>query len=231
MTLARFSASRSPTKWCKIVFEVHVIYEKWDTRFDIQKLRDHLEKHILPLESVQQSMAFGGWSVLSSNGSYKDGWLMGHTVITAEMSKEAVYESLKSVGFSRIENYKHPTEICFDYLKEVADFLLSSGLNPRRMRMIRLTKGMNSSWHRDGPDNRYFVRLHVPIITNDGCIFETEEGSAHLPADGSSYFLKVNRMHRVSNRGDADRFHLVMDVYDTVGVSQHHRYDGDINDR
>ncbi|MBN8540660.1 MAG: aspartyl/asparaginyl beta-hydroxylase domain-containing protein [Deltaproteobacteria bacterium] len=208
-----------------------MIYEKWDTRFDIQKLREHLEKHILPLESVQQSSSFGGWSVLSSNGSYKDGWLMGHKVIASEMSKEALNENLKNEGFLEIENYKHPTEICHGYLKEVADFLLSSGLNPRRLRMIRLTKGLRSSWHRDGPDNRYFVRLHVPIITNEGCIFETEEGSVHLPADGASYFLKVNRMHRVSNSGDADRFHLVMDVWDTGGVTQHHRFDGDINDR
>jgi hypothetical protein len=172
---------------------------------------------------VQQSPSFGGWAVLSSNGEYKDGWLMGHKVIASEMSKEALNENLKKVGFTEIENYKHPTEICHGYLQEVAEFLLSSGLNPRRMRVIRLTKGMSSSWHRDGPDNRYFVRLHVPIITNDGCIFETEEGASHLPADGSSYFLKVNRMHRVSNRGDTDRFHLVMDVWDTAEVSEHHR--------
>jgi hypothetical protein len=208
-----------------------VIYEKWDTRFDIKKLREHLEKHILLLESVQQSPAFGGWSVLSSTGEYKDGWLKGHTVVTSDISKADLGEKLKAVGFTEIENYKHPTEICSGYLKEVAEFLLSSGLNPRRMRVIRLTKGLSSIWHRDGPDNRYFVRLHVPIITNDGCIFETEEGSAHLQADGSSYFLKVNRMHRVSNSGDADRFHLVMDVWDTNGVSQHHRFDGDIADR
>lgn len=213
-----------------------MIYEKWETGFDIQKLRAHLEKYVLPLESVQQSPSFGGWSVLSSNGDFRDGWLMGHKVIASEMSKEVFFEKLKKAGFTEIENYKHPTEICHGYMKEVADFLLSSGLNPRRMRVIRLTKGMSSIWHRDGPDNRYLVRLHVPIITNEGCIFETEEGSAHLPADGSSYFLKVNRMHRVSNGGDADRFHLVMDVWDTERVSQHHRYqhhrsDGDQSDR
>ncbi len=208
-----------------------MIYEKWETRFDIKKLCDHLEKYVLPLESVQQSVSFGGWSVLSSNGDYKDGWLMGHKVISSEMSKEALNENLKKVGFTEIENYKHPTEICHGYLKEVADFLLASGVNPRRMRLIRLTKGMSSSWHRDGPDNRYFVRLHVPIITNSGCVFETDEGSAHMPADGSSYFLKVNRMHRVSNRGEADRFHLVMDVWDTAGVSTGHRFDGSMSDR
>lgn len=208
-----------------------MIFEKWETKFDIEKLRDHLEKFVLPLESVQQSPSFGGWSVLSSNGDYKDGWLMGHKVISAEMTKEMLNENLKKAGFNSIETYKHPTQICHGYLKEVADFLLQSGLNPRRMRLIRLTKGMSSSWHRDGPDNRYFVRLHVPIITNPGCLFETEEGPGHLAADGSSYFLKVNRMHRVSNQGDADRFHLVMDVWDTNGVSQYHRFDGDMNDR
>jgi hypothetical protein len=212
-----------------------LIYEKWDTRFDIARLQEHVEKYVLPLESVQQSPSFGGWSVLSSDGSYKDGWLMGHKVISSEMSKESLDQNLKNIGFRKIEEYKQPTEICHGYLKEVMDFLLGSGLNPRRARIIRLTKGMRSSWHRDGPDNRYFVRLHVPIITNSGCIFEAQESDAtevaHMPADGSSYILRVNRMHRVSNNGDADRFHLVMDVWDTRGITKHHRYDASLDER
>jgi hypothetical protein len=108
------------------------------------------------------------------------------------------------------------------------DFLMQSGLSPRRARIIRLSKGLRSSWHRDGPDNLYFVRLHIPIITNPGCIFEAKDADvtevAHMPADGSSYILRVNRMHRVSNLGTEDRFHLVMDVWDTVGLTQHHRF-------
>jgi len=212
-----------------------LIYERWDTRFDIARLKAHVEKYVLPLESVQQSPSFGGWSVLSSDGSYKDGWLMGHKVIATEMTKESLDQNLKKIGFRNIEEYKLPTEICHGYLKEVMDFLLQSGLNPRRARIIRLTKGMRSSWHRDGPDNRYFVRLHVPIITNPGCIFEAQEGEntevAHMPADGSSYILRVNRMHRVSNNGTDDRFHLVMDIWDTAGITAHHRYDGSLEDR
>lgn len=208
-----------------------MIYEKWGAKFDIKKLQEHLLNHVLPLPPVEQSKSFGGWSVLSSNGSYQDGWHMGHKVIKDQMEGAVLDKELEGIGAKSIMEYKVPTEICHGYLKEVMDTLLPSGLHPRRARITRLTKGLHSSWHRDGPDNRYFVRLHIPIITNPGCIFEAEENgqheSAHMPADGSCYIIKVNRMHQVRNEGTEDRFHLIMDVWDTEGLTKHHRYISD----
>lgn len=199
-----------------------MIYERWDKLFDIEKLQAHLRDHVLPLEPVRQSPSFGGWSVLSANGSYRDGWQQGHKVLTAETTLEQARENLSGVGLKRPHEYKVPTEICHGYLLDLISELEQAGLYPRRARIIRLTPGMGSSWHRDCPDHHDAVRLHIPIITNEGCFFETETGRAHLPADGNAYFLRVNRMHRVMNNGTEYRYHFVADIRDTRHVSQFH---------
>jgi hypothetical protein len=188
------------------------IYTQWKTDFDVALLRQHLEQHVLPLEPVQQAAGFGGWSVLSSNGDYRDGWAQGHRVIEAGMNALELKLEVQSVGMKPLDQYVRPTQICHSYMADVIEFFRSKSLNPRRARIIRLSHGQSSSWHRDAPDNVPLIRLHVPIVTNSGCFFATEHGRAHLPADGSSYFLRVNRMHCVTNEGKSDRFHVVIDV-------------------
>lgn len=189
-----------------------MISEKWDTRFDIGKLREHLEKYVLPLEPVRQSTAFGGWSIQSSNGSYKDGWHLGSVALDDKMSVEEIKKFIESIGLKPISDYVRPTEICHGYLKFLIDFLAENKLDPRRARVTKLSPGQSSVWHRDAPDNYPLVRLHIPIVTNPECRFETEAGCVHLPADGSSYFLPVNRMHRVVNDGSTERYHIIVDV-------------------
>lgn len=200
-----------------------MIFERWDTKFEIEKLREHLEKYIFPLEPVRQSPSFGGWSVLSSNGSYQDGWAMGHIEISPQMTPEAILAGMRKAGLKSISEYTLPTEICHGYLLDVIRYFHEQGLLFARARIIQLVAGLESSWHRDAPDSIPLVRLHVPIVTNSECFFEVEGDRAHLPADGSSYFIRVNRLHRVVNRGVSHRYHLVMDVKDQIGLSQYHR--------
>lgn len=182
--------------------------------FDVGLLRDHIEKYVKPLEPIKQSSSFGGWSVLSADGTYKDGWHMGHVLIDKDAASEAIYDGLAKMGARPTSEYVYPTEICHGYMAEVIESIRSLNLNPRRARIIRLTAGLASSWHRDWPEHSRFVRLHVPIITNTGCFFEVEGDREHLPATGQAYLLRVNRLHRVVNQGHDDRYHLVMDVDD-----------------
>ncbi len=159
---------------------------------------------------------------MSSNGDYKDGWQQGHILLDPNSSQELRNE-VKSTINKKFSEYTVETDICVGYLKTVVEKIRSYGLNPCRARIICLTAGQASSWHRDAPATRYAVRLHVPIVTNQGCYFETREEREHLPADGSAYFIYVNREHRVVNEGDQDRFHLVMDVVDRNAISKFHR--------
>jgi len=215
-----------------------LIFEKLDTQFDCQRLWDHIQAHAFPLPIIQQAPSFGGWSVLSSNGSYSDGFQMGHVAVTPKASSSAaamttsssvpseteILAHLDKIGFKAVTEYCVPTELCHGYMKEVVDRLTAMKLAPCRVRIIRLTRGMSSVWHQDGPENGYFVRIHIPIITNPACFFEISGDKSHMAADGSSYFVHVNRMHRVTNGGDQDRYHIIADVTDTAGVSKFHRF-------
>ena len=201
-----------------------MIYETWNVKFDIDKLRQHLDKYVLPLESTHQSQAFGGWSVLSSTGSHKDGWHKGHMLYDKSVDPEAVRQSLEKLNIKRASEYNVPTEICHGYLQEVMKTISSYNLMPHRARIIQLAAGTSSVWHVDASPETYSVRLHIPIKTNSECFFETETERAHLPADGSAYFIHVNRLHRVINGGTENRYHIVIDVRDQDGITQHHRY-------
>ena len=203
-----------------------MVSELWSQqKFDIERLKSHFREFVLPLEPVYQSPAFGGWSVLSSNGSYKDGWHRGHRLFNEDEKKtEQVKDAFIKAGIKRSQEYVVPTEICHGYLQEVMSQLSSHGLNPCRVRIIQLAAGMSSIWHRDYADHEYGVRLHIPIITNSGCFFETETEREHLVADGSAYFIAVNRVHRVINEGSTHRYHIVGDVKDTQGITKYHRY-------
>lgn len=191
----------------------------------MDRLISHLKEHVLPLEPERQSDAFGGWSVWSSNGSYRDGWQQGHRILAQNhLTEEERRRELTKLGLASPLDFRKPTEICHGYLAEVLKTIDLAGLYPRRARIIQLSPHSSSSWHRDAPDHIYMVRLHIPILTNPGCFFETETERAHLPADGRAYFLFVNGMHRVVNDGDTPRYHLVVDVNDTKKVTQHHQY-------
>lgn len=64
-----------------------------------------------------------------------------------------------------------------------------------------------NSWHRD-PE----PRLHIPIVTNPGCLFVVNHHCTHLPADGSVYFTDTRGYHTAMNGGDHARVHLVAAV-------------------
>ena len=65
------------------------------------------------------------------------------------------------------------------YFKEVYDEL-SKRFKLGRVRILLKEPRSTLSWHRD-PE----PRLHIPIITNPGCIMVIDKVAQHMPADGS----------------------------------------------
>jgi hypothetical protein len=55
------------------------------------------------------------------------------------------------------------------------------------------------------------VRIHVPVQTNPGVEFYLD-GERLALTEGNTYYVNVNLPHRVSNRGSAERLHLVIDA-------------------
>ena len=71
------------------------------------------------------------------------------------------------------------------------------------------------SWHRD-PE----MRLHIPIITNEGCRMVIENTSFHMPSNGNGYITDNTKYHNFFNGSEFDRVHLVATVLE-------HGCDGD----
>tara|TARA_B100001123_G_scaffold154182_1_gene178617 strand:+ start:4966 stop:5556 length:591 start_codon:yes stop_codon:yes gene_type:complete len=104
-------------------------------------------------------------------------------------------------------NEKAYTEFVKDfektYFKEVYE-KLSNKFKLGRVRILLKQPRSTLSWHRD-PE----PRLHIPIITNPGCIMVIENVAKHLPADGSVYITNNIKYHNAFNGGEENRVHLV----------------------
>ena len=94
------------------------------------------------------------------------------------------------------------------YFKKVFD-VISSKYKLGRVRILLKEPRSTLSWHRD-PE----PRLHIPIITNPGCLMVIENVAKHLPADGSVWITNNTKYHNAFNGGEENRIHLVACVLD-----------------
>ena len=76
-----------------------------------------------------------------------------------------------------------------------------------RLRILLLEPRNCLSYHRD-PE----PRLHLPILTNPGCLFITDNFCTHLPANGTVYYTNTTRYHTALNGGESNRVHLVATI-------------------
>lgn len=201
-----------------------MVYEKIPFTVDVEQLQKFYAAQVKPLPPMMSNTYWGGWSIMSPSGDYKDGWQSGHKCFSGSMG-EAVWDVEKAhkLGFRPRMEHKVPTQLCTGYVLQVVQQIAQLGFNPRRARWSLLTAGGMSALHQDFLSDDCAVRLHIPIITNPGCVFVSRGEEEHIPADGSIYLVKVNCMHQVINRGREDRVHIIMDVWDSQWVSQHHR--------
>ena len=94
------------------------------------------------------------------------------------------------------------------YFKEVYD-VISSRYKLGRVRILLKEPRSTLSWHRD-PE----PRLHIPIITNPGCLMVIDNVAKHMPADGSVWITNNTKYHNAFNGGEENRIHLVACVLD-----------------
>jgi hypothetical protein len=94
----------------------------------------------------------------------------------------------------------------------IARFIASLGCPVMSARLLNLRRGATIKSHRDA-DLAFEsgeARLHLPIVTNPGVEFFVEDERIVMDA-GTCWYINANLTHRVANRGDADRIHLVVD--------------------
>ena len=94
------------------------------------------------------------------------------------------------------------------YFKEVFD-VLKSKYKLGRVRILLKEPRSTLSWHKD-PE----PRLHIPILTNPGCLMVIDNVAKHMPADGSVWITNNTKYHNAFNGGEENRIHLVACVLD-----------------
>ena len=176
-----------------------------DLKFDILNLREAL-KQVLSRKEYDDAAGTKYIAGISLNQIPED-----PDSIKGENVKGIYWTKPDSSGkeakrAKRIDETKY-TEFVKDledtYFKEVYD-ILSKKFKLGRVRILLKEPRSTLSWHRD-PE----PRLHIPIITNPGCIMVIEEVAKHLPADGSAWLTNNTKYHNFFNGGEEDRVHLV----------------------
>ena len=180
-------------------------YKIEDLKFDILKLRKALKQVLLRKEydDAVGTKYIAGISLNQIPGDPDS--IKGENVKGIYWTKPDS-SGKEAVRAKRIDETKY-TEFVKDledtYFKEVYD-ILSKKFKLGRVRILLKEPRSTLSWHRD-PE----PRLHIPIITNPGCIMVIEEIAKHLPADGSAWVTNNMKYHNFFNGGEENRIHLV----------------------
>ena len=216
-------------------------YEKLNLEIDIEKLKREVADSVFTLgEKVVQGKeyetprynGFGGWSILSRTADWQDGWEAiqlenGDKLENFLPTKELIVKSYKHFNIAHSLEYDKPTQCYVGEIKKVIDKIKDLGLEPKRVRIACLKAGSKSLVHKDADTTEYMARLHIPLWTNKKCVHICQGENLHMPADGSAYMMWVNLWHQIRNDSTEDRYHLIMDAYDTKKITQHFKYEGD----
>lgn len=172
---------------------------------------DKLKQQVREIERKEKMFpasggSWGGWSVMSRTGSYKDGWAEGHRLL------EQGVEASKLVGGFCSGDFTRYTDVATRELIFCCEQARVKKLLPSRARLTQLRPGDETDWHRDAPEENLFHRLHFVIETNENAIFKTGNDVHHL-AERRTYLLNVNDWHSVHNFGPTPRTHLIMDIH------------------
>ena len=184
-------------------------FQKQDLKFDITRLKQSYKEIIKTKKFEDAGVSnFGAISLTQIPGdpeSIKGSNARGVFWTKPDQSGKEVsrdvniYEESYSEFIKEYEN---------TYFKEVYD-ILSSQYKLGRVRILLKQPRSTLSWHRD-PE----PRLHIPIITNPGCIMVIDKVAQHMPADGSVWITNNTKYHNAFNGGEEDRIHLVACVLD-----------------
>ena len=176
-----------------------------DLTFDLSKLKDGL-KEVLKIKEYDTGGGIPHFAGICLNQ------IPGKPQSTMGSNARGVYwtkpdQSGKEQSRDTLINESAYTEFVKDfkhtYFKEVYE-KLSKKFKLGRVRILLKEPRSTLSWHRD-PE----PRLHIPIITNPGCLQVIENVAKHLPADGSVWITNNTKYHNAFNGGEEDRVHFV----------------------
>lgn len=219
-----------------------MFYEKLDCiKFDYDQLLADVKKYVFPLgqQVIQgeeyetpQYHGFGGWSLTSRTGDWRDGWEFfqndeGEAMEVYFPKDDNNYKALKFFNIAMSMEHKNPTQGYQGEIARVIDQIAELGFYPRRVRVSCLRAGSKSLVHKDAGEHDYMARIHIPLITNPKCVFICDGTDLYMEP-GNAYMVWVNTWHQIRNDSTEDRYHIIMDAYDTRHITENFKYMGDI---
>lgn len=173
-----------------------------DFQIDIEELARFYTNTVAKIPPLlsDNGADFEGWAITSRDGSITDG---------VKMARGEKNISIKEAT--------KPTSLYVGAIKAALEKLEHSGLQPYRVRIMRLNnKGNEMRFHQDCAEKESW-RVHIPIVTNENCFFEwrLDNGQIeriHMPADGRAFLVRVDKVHRAVNLNKEmfQRVHMIM---------------------
>jgi hypothetical protein len=168
---------------------------KFDRAYDVGRMKTDLE---VALQMGVQHM---------NRGDYHDGGWRAVPLYAVDGRTDA--QALRWAGW---DAHYDKTEILRQcpYLEEIVDGFKCP---KERVRLLRLEPGKNINTHPDLGDGWAMgkVRLHIPIITHDEVYFYVDEQRV-IMNPGELWYCDFTHPHRVHNRSDIARVHMVLDL-------------------
>ena len=184
-------------------------YQVPNLKFDILRLRSDLEivlkKRKFNSPGVTHFGAISLNQIPNDENSIKGNNIRGkYWTIADETGKEVA----RDIDIDESKYTQLVPEFEKTYFKDVFE-ILSKKFKLGRVRLLLKEPRSTLSWNRD-PE----PRLHIPIITNPGCLMVIDNVAKHMPADGSVWVTNNTKYHNAFNGGEENRIHLVACVLD-----------------
>lgn len=153
---------------------------------------------------------YGGWTLLSDSGDYRDGWQQGKAYEAQGRHFEKLGAHDTQTALTELSQYPEAQKALYNFS------LL--GLKPIRTRMAEIESGGKLNWHIDPPHPAFKVRwrAHLVVVTNESAKFkwratpEAEVREFSLPADGHLYLVRIDVQHCVESK-EGVRVHIISD--------------------
>lgn len=185
-------------------------FQKQELKFDINKLKIACEE-VLKIKGFDTSLGiphFAGIPLNQIPGEPES--IKGHNIrgvfwtkpnsTGEEVQRDKMIDESKYTEF--VEEFNNT------YFNDVYEEL-SKHYKLGRVRLLLKEPRSTLSWHRD-PE----PRLHIPIVTNPGCLMVIDNIAKHMQADGSVWITNNTKYHNAFNGGEENRIHLVACVLD-----------------
>ena len=185
-------------------------FQKQEVKFDLKKLKNALNE-VLKIKGFDSSLGIPHFAAISLTQIPGD-----PDSIKGSKARGVYWTKPDSTGIEvtrdvNVDESKY-TEFVKDfentYFKEVFDEL-KKNYKLGRVRLLLKEPRSTLSWHRD-PE----PRLHIPIVTNPGCLMVIDKTAQHMPADGNVWVTNNTKYHNAFNGGEENRVHLVACVLD-----------------